>query len=913
MSQQHNFTPPSLCSETAELLAQLGQYDDPFLMVCYSDISADSRADFISQSLESEGISQSPIVHLNESVSFSLAFCNTATMQVIADYLIELHDKQGSVGYLSVFRHNCLSKPTRTFDWAVQQLSQLLNQQEQFSQLAINDFTDPVNWPGISAYIDQEQPIVVDRITQQKEIKADQPSILNRVYRSFSKLFTAVRSNVSQVVTFELGEALLQLQPFIRSLPDGEKLWRYVLTGEEKQELVDSQAFINLDSILLLLHAKQHAPSFYQEILGSVPYESTPSQDQIHDYIHRVFHYLMSELLEAESELAAKQACFLRVLDVFYGIFDQNPWSEKMYELLVEDEDTACISASAYQRRFSQEQDSLNKVSALTQQHILELLDSLESYNFASYSDLNKIDKIFDGSRLAVDPITWLSTEPRSRLLLASILLYKDNKLAICDDKTEQLRKLVSELLPQQVIKQFKAELKPNTELPEVFESWLLSSNETEASLQAVLIKPLLAGGIGLDDSHTEETEQPYYELYSNISDFLPVLASCYWLQISEGNQIAEKVIQLSLILAPQATLKCFAKLHFKKHKTFVNTKQEKTFLKTLTSLNVDDYDQLCFEMVIAQSRDFTKYKRLVRRYNRYSNNRVELWDRALAKLTTKQRELFYLDVHRSSEKALTPLLSSRSDMLKELINTTAFSDEDFFLAQQERAQILFSDHVEFLPEQFHLPVRCHKDMQANQSESRFVVLRHAGESLELVADNPDWPFQPEQGEWPQASHYIVLREDIDVTKVLTHLAELQSYRERTKNLLLQMQAYLSGELSFTEFEQKFGCYSDTKYYDLNIERYSKHRPSILPQILAEPDEGVQLRLIRLLTCHKTRGKRVLADIAEKMFFNQCIINGDLELEEYMEGIEVADLTEDWMALWQDYKMSLEQRIMAVR
>ena len=912
MSQQRNFTPPSLCSETAELLAQLGQYDDPFLMVCYSDISADSRAELISQSLESEGISLSPIVHLNESVSFSLAFCNTETMQVIADYLIDLHDKQGCVGYLSVFRHNCLSKPTRTFDWAVQQLSQLLDKQEQFSQLAINDFTDPENWPGISMYIEPEEAIIRDTLVQAREVKSAQPSILNRVYRSLSKLFKAGKASVEQVTKFGLGEALLQLQPFIRSLPDGEKLWRYVLTGEEKQELVDSQALVNLDSILLLLHAKQHAPSFYQEILGSVPYESTPSQDQIHDYIHRVFHYLMSELLETESELAAKQACFLRVLDVFYGIFDQTPWSEKMYELLVEDEDTACISDRDFQRRFSQEQDSLDQVSALTQQHILELLDSLESYNFASYSNLTKIDKIFDDSRLAVEPTAWLSTEPRSRLLLASILLYKDSQLAINDDKTAQLRNLVSESLPQQVIKQFKAELKPNTELPEVFESWLLSDNETEASLQAVLIKPLLAGGIGLDDDHTQATEQPYYQLYSNISDFLPVLASCYWLQIGEGNHLAEKVIQLSLILAPQATLQCFAKLHFKKHKTFVDAKQEKRFLKTLTSLNVDEYDLLCFEMAIAQNRDFTKYKRLVRRYNRYSSSRLELWNRALAKLTTRQRELFYLDVQRSSKKALTPLLSSRSDMLKELIHNTAYSDAEFFSAQQERAQILFSDHIEFLPEQFHLPVLCHKDMQVSPLENSFVVLRHAKDSLELIVDNPDCRFEPEHDNWPHANHFIVLREDVDVMNVLTQLAELRPYHERTKNLLFQIQAYLAGEISFSEFDQKFSSYSDTKYYGLNIERYSIHRPSILPQILAEPDEDMQLRLIRLLASHKTRGKRVLADIAEKMFFNQCIINGDLELEEYMEGIEVDDLTEQWMAKWQDYKVSFEQRVMAV-
>lgn len=912
MSRPHNFIPPSLCNQTAELLAQLGQYDDPYFMVCYSDIPAETRADLMSQSLESEGILQSPIVNLSESVSFSLAFCNTATMQVVADCLIELHDKQGSVGYLSIFRHNCISRPNRTFDWAVQQLSQLLNQRGQPSQLAINDFTDTANWPGISMYTEPDASEAKDLIPQQGKTKYVRRSILRRVYQSFSIWFKGAKRNADQAVKFELGEALLQVQPFIRSLPDGEKLWWYVLTGVERQELIESQAFVNLDSILLLLQAKQHAPSFYQEILASVPYESTPSQDQIHDYIHRVFHYLMSELLEAESELAAKQACFLRVLDVFYGIFDQNPWSEKMYELLVEDEDTACISASEFQLRFSQEQEGLDQPSALTQQRILELLDSLESYHFVAHSELKKIDKIFDGSRLAVDPTKWLSTDPRSRLLLASILLYKDTKSAMSDDKTEQLRQLVNELLPQQVIKQFAAELKPNAELPDVFKSWLVSNTETEASVQAVLIKPLLTGGIGLDDSHTEQMTQAYYELFSSISDFQPILAACYWLQLSGKYQIAEKVIQLSLILAPQATLQCFAKLHFKKHKTFKSPKQQKLFLKSLSLLNVDDYDLLCFEVAIAQSSDYSKYKRLVKRYNRYSVTRVELWDDALTKVTTKQREQFYLDAHKLSNKAVTPLLSYRSEMLKELIRTTAYLDEDFFSAQQNGAQILFSDHVEFLPEQFHLPVYCHKDMQVNQAESRFVVLRLVGDSLELIIDNPDWPFEPEQDDWPHANHCIIVREDVDIAGVFTQLGALRPYQERTQLLLDRMQAYLNGDCSFAEFEQKYGCYSDTKYYDLNIERYSKHRASILPQILAEQDQNVQFRLIRLLASHKTRGKRVLAEIAEKMFFNQCVINGELEFTECMEGIELADLTADWTLRWQDYKVSFEQRVMAV-
>ena len=539
-------------------------------------------------------------------------------------------------------------------------------------------------------------------------------------------------------------------------------------------------------------------------------------------------------------------------------MFDQQPWPEDIYDMLVEDEDTACLTDEDYQSRYTEtpiEQES--GVSARTQQSIIELLDRLEDYHFASYRDKVTIDKLFAEQREPYHPDVWQSTEPTSRLLLASILLFKDRQNGIDDEQTKALQGLVQNRLLEQTVKQIKSELSYGNKLPESWLEWLSDDKQEYQIEHAESLKPLLSGDIGLDADRTEQTPQPHYQLYSNISDFQPVLASCFWLQLSYPSALSQKVIKLSLAIAPQSAISCFANLSLAAFGGFTEKSERRQCLRHLEGAGVGKYDLLSFNIRVAQSSDIKWYEKLVRQYIKAKQQERLIWDIALSKVNPSCRDNFYLDVHRLGKNIDTPLLSYRQDMLKEVISHTMYMDDDFFAAQFAPEQVLFSDHVEFLPEAFHRPVVRYKGAMLNHSDAGFVVLRANADALELLVDNPNSPFAPEQQNYPVSSHFIILSEQADLAKVFALVKGFQPYQQRADSLLIAMQRYITGTIDYQTFQQDYAGFIELKALGVQIERYCKYSPRILPQILAEPDKDSQLRMIKLLCAHKTRGKRV--------------------------------------------------------
>ena len=298
---------PTLNQQVKALLEQLDDYDDPCFLLLYSDLTPQQRAASLTQVFLSEGMHDCPVIHLDEQVSFSSVFCDSATAQVVADELVESLQNNA---YLSVFRHNCLSKPLDTFDWTRQQLMQLIEGNEQGPHLAINDFQDKANWPGISQYLKGDKSISTTQAEPEVEAVQPKPSLWQRVKLSVNRALRSASANKHEKQSFALTPALVLVEPFILALPQGKALWHYVLTGAGKQELVQSQGFLDLDHILFLPHAYHHARPFYTMVMENQRYDALPEQNDLQHYFFRAIFELVEELLEAEQQTKAKQACF---------------------------------------------------------------------------------------------------------------------------------------------------------------------------------------------------------------------------------------------------------------------------------------------------------------------------------------------------------------------------------------------------------------------------------------------------------------------------------------------------------------------------------------------------------------------------------------------------------------------------
>lgn len=913
MSQQRNFHPPMLTQDVQSLFKQLDSYDDPCLFFLYAENLDQWRNQTLLNALQDEQAYASEIYQLSADVSFCLCFEEATSIQVIADELVNEANESGNSAFLSVFRHNCLGKPNETFDWGVAQLKKLVETSASDAGLAINDFTDRANWPGLAEYTKpKETESVTEPPTEaEPEVKL---GLLARIARRFG--FAGNKVSPSDL---EQLSSLVLVKPFVESLPNGEALWHYVLTGDGKETLDKQNAFIDLDGVLLLVHANKFAPEFYRHVLDRLPYDSIPEQNEVHDYFERVIYELVEELLEAETGRATKQACMLRLLDIFYHIFDQTSWSDNIYEILVETEDSACLTDAGYKARYSQATaGDTDTVTAETQQAILELLDDFEDYHFCSSRQWRDIDKIFAERRSAVNPASWKGSEPSSRLLLASILLYKDKQENVNDSNTQALRQLVDDLLLPQILEQIEADLKHDKSIPDAFVAWLKSDSADIDFDSIQQLQSVLGRDIGLDAHRTKYQAQPHTQLFSSISDFLPVLASCYWLQLSEPKLLTQKVIIMALRLAPQATLSCFTHLQMKRSGSFKNDKQKKQLLSDLSKVGSDAYDLLTFEVRLAQSHDIPGYEKLVKKYAKLKKDKQQLWDIALAKVTPATRDYFYLDVYRLAPKVSTPLLAQRPDMLSELIHSTSYFDDDFVKTMFNRDELLFSERRDSLPEKYNLPVVIENEVERIKQGFRFAWFILADQKLKLIAVSDEEEFSSDDKLLDFAkyivNYYVIINDSVEPETVMAKLRSFVSSKERDKQLKQGMQDFFSGKMTFEQYQNKFAHYSDCKDYDIYIKNYSKYSARILPQILAEPDEQVKLRLIKLLCSHKTRGKRVLRKISENMFFDHYLTNGSADFEmRHDPELEVNDLTDDWVETWKDFHKELEQKVNAVQ
>ncbi|ERB64204.1 hypothetical protein G3U99_25490 (plasmid) [Vibrio coralliilyticus OCN008] len=627
------------------VLNQFTSYDEPCLVLLYSDAPQEVVDAAFEQVLEQNRCEASNWLVLETHVRFCHMFCNYQNANFFAFDLTDILQQQGYQAKVSLFRHHCLGQPEDTYRWNITQLLALL---ETDDPVAINDFCDTRHWQGISQYVDADQEARLMAPKEQTEAHAPSPD----------------------------GDCIVaplqSLSPFIVHLPQGEALWHYVLTGEFNAPMPLETCLRDLDSVLVIVHAKRHSPDFYRHLLRTCHYDSVPPQHAILRSLADVLRPLYQGLLSAPHD-GHRQQCFLRVLDIFFHLFDQQDLPKAWREILVKDDDTACLSAFEFERRYTQPCDAPdNGIGPRTKRNIDHIIDSLDNFFACDHEDYQEIERVFGSNRHAFNHQLWQRDEEEQQTrcrLIGAMLLSLDHETGQFDDYTDALLKWVSDGLHQDVHQEIRRHC---TRESEHLSSWLLHGHQEGFAALVDELSSTLNHEMARDVHATLGVAQPKYDLFSSVGAFRPMLATCYWLYKANQDAFAKRVILLSMALAPQATIASMSRLYRDAFRGFAAAALRRPFFAPLHDMGISDADLSAFQISLAVQYDESELEGLIHRYAAYDQDERNRWNVAINKLASYERDYFYLNVHRLHPQLSTPLRDFRPMVVRELMSAVA-------------------------------------------------------------------------------------------------------------------------------------------------------------------------------------------------------------------------------------------------
>ncbi|CAH0533208.1 hypothetical protein VST7929_01072 [Vibrio stylophorae] len=660
-------------------LKQLGDYDDPCLLFIYSDAEKAPMQAIVQQVYCSQGQTDVLLYAVTEQLSFSYLFCDAKAAIALAQQLTTALNAHGMASKVSLFRHNCLGDIAQTYQWGLLQLSNLM---ADTSCYAVNDFTDKANWPGIALYREADKKAKAQ--AQQIEIDA------------FAKQHPLPESLAN------FPPSLKQLYPFIVALPQGEVLWHYVLTGEHEAALRQQQIFENLDAVLVIRHAKTHALDFYYHILRCCAQSAIPAQNTILSDLDDILTPLANELLLPDVTSSVKQACFIRIVDIFYHLFDQQDLPKALYQMMVGDSDTRCLSDAEFHRRYTQpERIVAEGLSAKQKRQIDEILDTLEDYDCFNYNDYLEIERAFDGNRQAYDFKLWMREDDEQihSRLLGAILLDFDRTHQRNDHLTQALTEWVCAGLKEDVLTQIEAASDNfaqralaqglSQSLFDHLKAWLDAGDISELpALVQALQQCLKQERSGRWYQQTPTMAQPRYKLFDDLDLFWPVLGTCFWLYRAQSNAFAKRVILLSMALAPQATLAAMSRCYRQARGGFASEAHQNHFNMQLLELGISYLDQVAFQIALCMD-DGDKLIQLIQRYNDLDDDERAQWQGAINRLSPYKRDYFYLHAYRLSSQVPEPLREMRQTVLNELMTVVCFDIQDAPMLADAAAKLI--------------------------------------------------------------------------------------------------------------------------------------------------------------------------------------------------------------------------------
>ncbi|MBA5762512.1 hypothetical protein H2O73_09165 [Vibrio sp. 404] len=644
---------------------QIDSYDDPCFLFLYSNQAINVQNSALLNAVDGICDDIIPLTSIGQNVSFTYLFCDYVDARVVTESLAKSLSQLDAQAKVALFRHNCIGDLAESYDWGIQQLLAVISDQRSF---AINDFTDQKNWSGVDQYRNTE----IERQAESQSLASTEPtqqgtSLLQRVFGHF---FSNKATLDNETDTCTTPAALEQLRPFIIHLPNGESLWDFVLTGENYIELHQQRAFVNLDSVLVILHSKHYAPDFYQHILHACHLDSIPSQNDIQRSLHKILQPLSDALLDTTTTNNDNQQCFIRVVDIFFHLFDQQDLPKKLYELMVKEEETRCISDHDYGLRYCLPSVAQpGAISSKTKQQIDEIIDDLDSYYHVGHDVYVEIEKTFEANRDAYNHLLWVNEDEEEQTLcrlIGAVLLNLDQQNNRHDDYTLALTQWVTTGLKSDILAQFKQHCQS---VPDELEQWLLAANEDDLPALAEKLDEQLDTERSYQRSRELGAEQPIYELFDSVGIFRPILATCYWLYKASQDPFAKHIIQLAMRLAPQATLSSLSRFYLESMSGFASEGLRNSFFQSLSDLGISLFEQTAFNIAVSINHDATQLEHLIRQYIELDEEEREQWNLAINKLACYERDYFYLNAYRLQPTLSTPLAALRKAVLNELMS----------------------------------------------------------------------------------------------------------------------------------------------------------------------------------------------------------------------------------------------------
>lgn len=891
----------SICERNEQVqqrLSQLDSYDSPCFVLVFSQSAQQRVCEALHFGASRAQIAIDELISLTKDTWLLVLDEAHPEVRILANEALGFVNDSGELIWIAVFRHNAIGNPMKTLRWNIQQLQSLMQDKQGISGLAINDFTDKRNWQGMEPYLSHKPATTADQEQATPCLESTKKhGWLRRILNVFSPSKKGAKpahqddylNYGEKVLPFPLNQELIRLAPLIVHLPAGELLWQYVLTGEHATTIKEQGILLDLDHVLVGLHAKRHAVDFFDDICAKTGGSGFPEQGDIHDFLDRILAPLANELLTEDAYLTQKQDCYLRILDIFYHLFDQTPFNDDLYEQLVEDEDTAFLSDEAYQLRFGRVEQTGDDVSCEQVQLLRQVLDKLESVYWLDHRVLKQIQRLRKGARQVCDPTSWrLQSEP-NEWLLAAILLHFDHQEGHVDQHSEALTTLVDEHLLSAIVDELSGAVKSGATLPDGISQWLSQvdvNDKTVKELASELGPRLeLDSGAGADNQ-----AQPRYELLRASSDFYLLLATCFWRNLAEPNELCQRVILLVLELDPQATLSFLVQFYSGKHAGFESAALAESFYLTLQPFNIEEQDLFAFKVRFAQQNDRAAYLGLMSTYFNFDESRQHRINQSLLRLRPINYQRFFADVQRLNPSFNFPTANEFVDIFREIHRLGQREDEAVIASYFRPEDVLYLDYLEYMPKDFYLPIKVSDATRMMPWPCQFAVLRVEQDHLELLVDSMNQPFDPETGDLHVLS-VLILAEHVAneaVFSIINNLPMVTQRAETIEHLLLQ---YIKGEIGLKDFDHVAQHYIDPKIYGLDIEGYSRNLGHILPIILTEKDCEKRLRLISILASHPNRGRYVLADICFEIYLDNLLANGAITFDERRE-IELEDLNE---------------------
>jgi len=877
-------------AQLVDLLQQFDGYDQPcFFLVHTTDTSPALVASFLTEGLSFDLKVMAAIALDNHTLFVSIDLDKTE-LTLLTDETMAFLTHKGYSGRISAFRHNALGDPERSFKMALIQLQDAIEAQDPSAFAAINDFTDTANWPGYERYktatAEQEEapaePISGDEIALAKAL-----------------------------LPFEMGAHLANIAPFVFSLPCGDPLWRYVLTGEGRQQLDQANALVDLDHVLVYLHAKNNAPGFFKTMGRAISLDSVPSQDEMPFYLDDMLAAVASELLESDDHQQLRQGIYLRILDIFFHLFDQMPLDQDIFQRLVEDENSAFLSETEFAARFrldNADQDT-DELTPEQERSIRRLLRSLESYYSVDSDVLRKAEALWQQSRNVCNPELWDLDEDEieAELLLAALFLALDAKHDIDDDNTEALSDFINDQLFDRIIDTLSHGIEHPKSLPDTVPAWLQGADVNVAEIVAQL-----QDSLSLDYRSDREDKQPIYDLMEVTHDFSVVLASAYWVLQAENNPLAQRLIRLFLVLAPQASLSCFARLYG--NADGVNGVEEHDFYPSLAALNIEAEDIFAFRVRQAKAEAGDAYLALIQDYLAADRTQQVLFDKGLQRIEANDYQRFYVDLYLTDINFDCPVADEWQEAWAAMNHHAQYFDEEAFVVAFaarlkttiKASGVLFADHVEMLPAEYELPFKAADQMRAKKADLNCSIVRCLGDQHEVLVGEFG-----SDGERLRLYNLIVLDHEADTEAALAVYEALPSYPARTQIITESLAQYLAGDIAFAEYQQQTQTFVDTKKYGLEIDEFNRQAGSLLAFIRIEKNTERQLRYLKVLTAHPTLGRRLLAEVCFELYLDQACRLGSIRLQDRYQ-IDQHDLGPEAKQSLAALQQSVQQQLAAM-